>query len=223
LSSDAHGRARFYVDGTYTQTAGGTVGAQISIWAWNGTTAQPLIARDYIFMINQTVGTRLDGDLLKVRQKKSFRTFFACGSCQERQTDWIVRITPEGIDDLGEVSVVPELDAIDELFARVLQRQPAHDIASARAIRGAERIVGRARRFIGEDAWKEAPSFGMMGSWTVDGPLDRRRLCLELDDAGTSVATLRSVGGRLFVDALTSSRDACRPDRRIPALLNHAR
>jgi hypothetical protein len=62
-----------------------------------------------------------------------------------------------------------------------------------------------------------------MGSWTVDGPLDRRRLCLELDDAGTSVATLRSVGGRLFVDALTSSRDACRPDRRDPALLNHAR
>ena len=36
-------------------------------------------------MIDQSVGTRVEGDLLKVQQKKFFRSFYSCGSCEERR------------------------------------------------------------------------------------------------------------------------------------------
>src|SRR5271168_952948 len=107
LPKDATGHPRFYVDGTYAQSAGGTVGAQVSIWLWDGITARPLIAHAYALMIDQQVGTRVEGDLLKVQQKKFFRTFFSCGACEERQTDWTFRLAPSGVKDLGEKSLVP--------------------------------------------------------------------------------------------------------------------
>ena len=102
LPVDGKGHARFYIDGTYAQMAGGTVGAQISLWTWDGSTARPLIARAYTLMIDQSVGTRLEGNLLKVQQKKLFRTLFSCGQCEERQTDWVVRITPEALKTLAK-------------------------------------------------------------------------------------------------------------------------
>jgi hypothetical protein len=96
LPADANGHPRFYIDGDHAQLAGGTIGAQISVWLWNGTTANLQIARTYTKMIEQAVGTRVEANLLKVRQKKFFRSFFSCGMCEERQTDWIVKLTPEG-------------------------------------------------------------------------------------------------------------------------------
>ena len=41
LPDDASGRARFYIDGMYAQGAGGTAGAQITPWIWDGVTAHP--------------------------------------------------------------------------------------------------------------------------------------------------------------------------------------
>ena len=209
LPSDGRGRPRFYIDGTYAQSAGGTVGAQISAWLWDGRTATPQIARTYAFMVDQAVRTRVEGDLLKVQEKKFFRTFFSCGMCEERQTDWIVRLTPEGVQDLGEKSIVPELDAVDELFYRVIHREPAAGLAAPAAIKAAETIVGEAREGHSEKEWKKFPTLGMMGAWKVQDNRNSKILCLSLDDAGTNLFTLKSVGGKLFIADLKQINQPC--------------
>lgn len=210
LPDDAKGRPRFYIDGTYAQSAGATVGAQISVWLWNGDSAEPLIVRPYTVMLDQTVGTRLEGDLLKVRQKKFFRSFFSCGSCEERQTDWTVRLTPEGVEDVGEYSVVPDLDAADELFDRVIHNKSAADIAAPPAIKAAERIVAEARAGRSEKQWKEFPTLGMMGEWIIQNNKNSKVLCLSVDDAGTMLFTLKPTDGRLFIVDLRQTDESCR-------------
>ncbi|MGB9196124.1 MAG: hypothetical protein WCB53_04275 [Terriglobales bacterium] len=206
---DAKGRPRFYIDGTYAQDAGGTEGKQISLWIWDGVTARPIIARDYAAGINQSVGVRLEGDILKVQQKKFFRTFFSCGMCEERQMDWAVRITPEGVEDLGEKSQVPELDAVDELFYRVIRHQSATDIASPAAVEVARGIVRGARELDSVKEWKEFPSLGMiMGRKVYDAPKGKI-LCLALDSSGPTLFTLESVGDGFFISDAKGAEQDC--------------
>ena len=209
LPADAKGHPHFYINGTYAQSAGGTVGAQTSLWLWDGKTALPLIVRGYAMMIDQKVWTRVEGDLLKVQEKKFFRTFSSCGACEERQTDWVVRLEPEGIKDLGEESAVPELDAADELFFRVIHHEPAADVAAPAAIKEAEAIVEAARKKHSEKEWSKCPSFGMMGPWNIRKSGNDEILCLSLDDAGTSLFLLRPSGGKFFVAGLKQSTESC--------------
>lgn len=209
LPADAKGHPRFYINGTYAQSAGGTVGAQTSVWLWDGKTALPLIVRDYAMMIDQKVWTRVEGDQLKVQEKKFFHTFFSCGGCEERQTDWIVRLKPEGVEDLGEESTVPELDAADELFFRAIHNESAAGMATPAAIETARAIVEAARKEHSEHDWKEYPSLGMMGQWNVKRKGRYEILCLSLDDGGNDVFTLRPSDGRLFVQDLKQVAESC--------------
>jgi hypothetical protein len=216
LPSDAKGRARFYIEGFYAQEAGGTGGEQISLWVWDGVTARLQLARYYLVMIDQKVGTRMEGDLLKVQQKKSFRAFFSCGSCEERQTDWIVRITPEGVKELGEKSAVPELDAVDELFYRVINGKSASDIAAPEVIETATHVVDTAREGESEKEWKEFPSLGMMGEWSVTKNKDAEVLCFYADDVGTAIFKLRSAGDGFFITDVRETNESCPKRRRVP-------
>jgi len=209
LPSDSSAHPRFYIDAMYAQSAGGTVGAQISVWSWDGVTARPLITRDYTLMIDQAVGTRVEGDLLKVQQKKFFRTFYSCGSCEERQTDWIARLTPECIQDLGEKSAVPELDAVDELFYRMISHKSAANLATPGVLKTAERIIGTARAEASEKDWKEFPTLGMMMGWKIQDRTDGRVLCLSLDHGGTNLFTLKPVGGKFFITDLKQTNESC--------------
>jgi hypothetical protein len=209
LPKDANGHPRFYVDGTYAQSAGGTVGAQISVWLWDGTTARPLIARAYALMIDQHVGTRVEGDLLKVRQKKFFRTFFSCGMCEERQTDWTVRLTPTGVQDLGEQSLVPELDIVDELFYRVIHHEVLTEFADSHVIKRAEAIVAEARAQESAKDWAKFPSLGMMGTWKTRVGGNTTVLCLNLDNAGTNLFTLQPVNGTFYITDLKETKQSC--------------
>jgi len=216
LPSDAKGHARFYIEGIYAQEAGGTVGAQISLWVWDGVTARPQLTRDYTVMIDQKVGTRMEGDLLKVQQKKPFRTFFSCGGCEGRQTDWIVRITPDGLKELGEKSVVPELDAVDELFYRVINGKSASDIAAPAVIETATHIVDAAREGESEKEWKEFPSLGMMGEWSVTKNEDKKVLCFDTDNIGANIFKLRPVGDSFFITDVRETNESCPKRRRAP-------
>lgn len=207
LPADAQGHPRFYIHGMYAQGAGGTTGAQVSLWLWDGRTARPLIVRDYTEMIDQAVAARVEGNLLKVQEKKSFRTFFSCGQCEERQTVWIVRLTPEGIEDLGETSMVPELDVIDELFHRHIHDQQAADVAAPAVVKNAQKILREARNE--DNDWKEFPSLGMMGKWTVDNNASGKILCLSLDAVGISLFTLKTFGGMLFISDMKPTDKPC--------------
>jgi len=211
LPSDGSGHPRFYIDGVYAQSAGLTVGAQISVWSWDGVMARPLTARDYTVMIDQAVGTRVEGDLLKVQQKKFFRTFYSCGSCEERQTDWIVRLTPEGIQDLGEKSAVPELDVVDELFYRTIHHKPAAGLAAPSVLTIAQQIIGEARAETSVKGWKEFPTLGMIMGWKIHDDTRDKVLCLSLLDVGTNLFTIKPVGGRFFIADLKPTKESCDP------------
>jgi hypothetical protein len=209
LPDDAAGHSRFYIDGFYAQSAGGTTGAQISLWIWDGATARPLIARDYVMMIDQKVGTRLEGDLLKVQQKKSFRTFFSCGSCEERQTDWIVRVTGESVQELGEKTVVPELDAVDEFFYRLIQGKSATALAAPRAIVAGTGLVRDARDMVPAKEWRKFPTLGMMMGWKLSQDRDDEVLCLNIDLSGSNLFRLGVAGNRFFIRDIRESKEGC--------------
>jgi hypothetical protein len=209
LPSDAKGDARFYIDGMYQQGAGGTVGAQISLWVWDGVTARPQLTRGYTFMIDQKVGTRMEGDLLKVQQKKFFRSLSSCGQCEERQTDWIVRVLPDGMKEVGEKSLVPELDAVDELFFRVISGKSASGAAAPDAIEAAKRIVDSERANESEKDWKEFPNLGMIYRWSVAKNKDGEVLCLALFDVGANMFKLRPAGDSFFITDVTKTDESC--------------
>ena len=205
LPKDGEGHARFYIDGIYAQGAGGTVGAQATLWVWDGVTALILAARDYAVMIDQQVGTRLEGDLLKVQQKKSFRSFFSCGMCEERQTDWVVRITPAGIEDLGERVVVPELDSVDELFYRLIHGRSAAALATPDVIHAAQNVLRQARSLSSEKEWKKLPSLGMM-EWTMAKDKGDTILCVATDDGGPNLFKLKPAGDHFFITEMHEAK-----------------
>jgi hypothetical protein len=210
LPGDVRGRARFYINGIYQQSAGGTVGAQTSVWLWDGTTARLQIARAYAIYIDQAMGTRVEGDCLKVREKKFFRSFSMCGGCEERQTDWIVRIAPNGIEDLGERSAVPELDAVDALIYRIIHQKPASKIAAPAVITVMQRIVGEARALQSRSDWARFPTLGMVMSPESQTRGDSELLCLSTD-AGELQFRFKTVNGVLFIAGLEET--ACEPSR----------
>ncbi len=209
LPADANGHPRFYIEGIYVQGAGGTFGEQISLWVWNGVTARPQLTRDYAAYVDQEAGARMDGDLLKVQQKKFFRTFSSCGDCEGRQTDWIVRITPDGMKELGEKSLVPELDALDELFYRVINGKSAFYIAAPAAIQAAKGIVDCARAGESEKDWKEFPNLGMIMGSSITKNKAGELLCLSLDNGGTNKFKLSPAGASFFITEITKTNDSC--------------
>jgi hypothetical protein len=206
LPSDGQGRSRFYIDGIYQQSAGATCGAQISVWRWDGTSARVLIAREYTVMIDQAVRTRIEGDLLKVQEKKSFRSFFSCGGCEERQTDWIVRLTPDGIEDVGEKIVAPQLDVIDELFYRLIHHKPASDIASQAAVLAASKMINESRHIDTAEDWKRFPTLGMMMGWAIEHRGNTEIVCLDLDWVGAHGFALSRAGSKFFVMGVKGER-----------------
>jgi hypothetical protein len=208
LPDDFMGRARFYIDGMYAQSAGATVGAQISVWLWDRTVARPLITREYAVMLDQAVGTRLESDLLMVQQKKQYRSFFACGGCEGRQIDWVVRIHPDRIEEAGERVVTPELDVIDELFDRIIHDKAAAELAAPEALRVAARIVRESRTISGEKNWKEYPTLGMM-FWSFVERRPDEVLCFETDRSGPYLYTIKSVGSQFFIGAIRKTIDTC--------------
>jgi hypothetical protein len=206
LPTEAQGHARFYIDGGCIQCNGATMPAEISLWLWDGKTARPQIVHLYGVVIGAAVGTRLEGDLLKVREKTEFRTFNNYGPYEARQTDWIARLTPEGVEDLGETSLNPELDAVDELFYRVIHHQQAGDVAAPAVVKYAEEIVRQARK---GKYWKELRLGNMMEEWTVHDNANGKILCLDLQAAGTNLFTLKSAGGKLFISDMTPTDKPC--------------
>jgi hypothetical protein len=181
-----------------------TVGAQISVWVWDGVTAHVQVARDYITTLMPTNGTRFEGDILTVRQKQDFRSFLsAAGPSPGRQVDWIVRITPVGIEDLGERSAVPQLDAVDELLDRVIHGKPAADLAAPAAVDGARRIVATARAMVSDKEWKDYPTVGMLDAWKTSAGKDGDVLCLVADSMGAHLFRFRQ--DRHFITSITET------------------
>lgn len=197
LPPDNRGRLRFWVEGFYAQFAGATGMSQIILRSWDGRVARPLLGRQYVVMIDQKVGTRLEGDLLKVQQKKQFRSWSSCGSCEERQTDWIVRITPTRVQQVGEKAAVPELDAIDELLWHTIRHQPVRpSLASAEAKQAAAEMA-------------EFPNLGMM-MWSVtDLGRGAKLFCIATDNVGSALFRVEKRSTGFHIASIKRTRQSC--------------
>jgi hypothetical protein len=192
LPDSGAGQPRFYVNATYLQLAGETVAGQLGVWTWTGAGATPLLTRTYSYMLDQPQFLRVSGGTLKLRVKDEFKTFFACGACEGRQLDWTLRLTPAGVDDLGRVSLTPELDLVDQLFDRAFHGRPLADIASPSVAAAVSRKAAAIRR---SNAGLDNPAtLGMLDGFRISGPPAARVVCLATDGGGTFRFTL--AGGR---------------------------
>ena len=208
LPPDGKGRPRFFIDADYAQEMGATVGAQASIWVWTGTEAVPQYLHAYAQMIDQGAGVRAKGHALLIREKDGFKTMFACGGCLGRQMDRTVRLTPDGVSDLGHVSQVPDLDLVDAVMDRVLSGKPAGLAASPQAAAALKAALAepRAKRLEGPEA---ATDLGMIIGWTLKDSGARRRLCLSTDSGGTFIFTLVGYGRATRIARVSQSDRDC--------------
>jgi hypothetical protein len=204
LPADRAGHVRFAIDATYAQAAGETVAGQLSLWSWDGKAATPLLAKTFIKMIEGPYGASLAGDVLTVREKGDFKTFFTCGACEGRTLDWSVRIGPDGLTDLGEKSFVPELDAVDGVLDAIRHGAPTAALAS-------DQVVAVLRPFVRqavEEARNDPNHFFSLVMLETHGVTRRggaTTLCFSTDtvvDARNRpfLFAIRSKSGHLFLE-----------------------
>lgn len=209
LPQDRQGRARFYIDAAYAQSAGGSGTKQISLWIWDGQAARALIVRDYRVSWFQSKFTRLERDVLKVHEKRQFRMLSSCAGCEERQTDWMLRVTPDGVVDLGAVSTVPELDAVDELFYRLTHAQATAGVASEGAVAAAQELLRRPGPANLEVDAEQKLSLGMIVSSSVTHEGATARVCLATLGLDGSVYRLKAVGEKYVVTEINKAPGDC--------------
>jgi hypothetical protein len=196
LPKDAVGHVRFYVDATYVQEMGETVSGQTSIWSWDGQSATPVYVTDYLYMLDQSEGARFDGSVLRIREKQDFKTFSSCGSCLGRQVDQAVRIAPDGVHDMGRVSVTPELDLVDAAFDRLHRGLPTEGLASAQAVKTMESIL----RNTSEPGDNARDFFlGMLMTNRMRKSGADTEICFAADTTDTYIFSLRRQSGHLAI------------------------
>lgn len=209
LPPDQMGRPRFYLNATYAQYAETTVAGQLSIWSLDGTVPKPQWAKRYLYNFEDMSWHR-DGALLKIRTTDWWHMFFACGSCVGRQMNWTLRIRPDGVDDLGMVPVVPELDAIDQLFYRVWKHQPADELANPEVLAVSAKMIAALQEDEAAIAKKyhEAIDPNYLSLGMLDGDPKAavvrkgREVCLVTDNSGPIRVRFETRGGKLFATEL---------------------
>lgn len=208
LPTDVYGRARFYLEGTYAVPMGNLVPAQVSIWAWDGSHAIPLFVDRYRVDIGQDTAITLAGDQLMIRHQQDFQVILPPCDCEVRPFEHIVRVGRTGIEDLGEHSLTPELDAVDTFYDRLLHRRSIGDAASAVAIEAGRRIVRNVRQNLPADTTPNATNLGMLQGWHMDA--QRGVLCLDTEATGPYLYRLgKSAAGALSIRGIAQAGEPC--------------
>jgi hypothetical protein len=214
LAPDSKGHDRFFIAATRAQEAGATVGAQLSIWEWDGKNVHPLLVKSYVYMIDQTEGARVDGEFLRVREKKEFRTFFGCGGCEGRQMEWTIRVNGAGIEDLGTKSVMPELDLVDEVYFRIEHAMPTTGLASPQVVTALRKTISNIESGDTRPNKEKYPSLGMLAQWKVAHEGNTTKLCFSTDFQSPCVFTIHTSGETLFLaDIRNLNTETARPGK----------
>jgi hypothetical protein len=178
LPRAASGHARFYVDAVAAAEAGGTFRSQFSAWEWNGAEARPLLIESYLVSFDTSPVTVQGGDI-SIPTKGSYKSFFTCGSCAEPHVLWKLRVSPDGLHDLGRIDGEPELRRVDELWDHLVHGLPVDGLASPEVISALKPVVQDIRR----DADADLDfSLGMLGNSKITEENGRRFLLVEADN-----------------------------------------
>jgi len=129
LPPTRRGAPRFYVDGEENPAQGSEIPKQISIWEWNGTQPVPRFVGEYYATVDQA-GAKLEGDLLKMETKEILKMLNTCSACTENAAQWIIRVTPDGVTDLGRTYDEPVYPFIDNLIDRAESGEDISDVAA---------------------------------------------------------------------------------------------
>jgi hypothetical protein len=196
LTPDSNGHPRFYISAGYAQIMGATIGKQASVWRWADDRANLLWIDWYNFMIDQKLGDHFKDGILSFGEKEEFRSFFACGSCEGRAVMQRLRITSNGVDNLGKQSTMPELDLIDELFWRLSEGKSTANIATSQVSRLVQAQIVDAKR----ESQTIEPNFfsvGMLDDFSIHPSVRGARVCFTADgDIGRLYFTLRKTSDR---------------------------
>ncbi len=131
LPASRKGAPRFYIDAKQNPLMGSLASKQISIWEWDGRKPLLRFSGEYVVTL-ESEGVSFEGDLLKIETKDSARmkVLDNCSACTEPAGLWTLRVTPDGIEDLGHTYVDPLYPLIDDLLDRVERGEDVSDIAS---------------------------------------------------------------------------------------------
>jgi hypothetical protein len=196
------GRPRFLVDAFQHAQMGLEVPGQISVWEWTGREATPELIKTFV-----TTGgsrARLRGDRVLIFTKEMLETLYTCGSCDDPQGIWTLRITPDGVTDLGHALDQPLLKFVDDLLERVVRRRDTSAVASPRARAKLDEVVaGELQEYVEMANGLEAPRvdelrLGMIMSWKVTAHGKQRRIDLETDRIHL-IFTLAQRAGKPYV------------------------
>lgn len=127
-----NGHPRFIVDAVQNAD-GGTALAQLSVWEWTGTESVPLLIKTYEYVWGED-SFHFDGNTLRIGTKEDPISYFSCGECSDPKGIWTVRITPEGVDDLGHRFVNPEMKWADDLLSAIGNGKDASEMARPQVI-----------------------------------------------------------------------------------------
>ncbi len=126
------GHPRFIVDAVQ-EADGGTALGQLSVWEWTGTEALPLLIKTYEYAWD-TGSFHFNGNTVRIKTKEEPLSYFSCGECSDPKGIWTLRITPEGVEDLGHRFVDPEMQWADDLLSTVGNGKDASGIAGPQVI-----------------------------------------------------------------------------------------
>jgi hypothetical protein len=189
------GRPRFLIEAIEHALMGLEVPGQISVWEWTGSEAIPEFIQGYV--TTGVSAAKLQGDRIRIPTKESTRMFYTCGSCDEPQGAWTLRITPEGVTDLGHTFDEPLLKLTDDLLDHVAHHQDASSLASTAARASLVKILADVRE---EEEPEDNLRLGMLMDWKVHVRGKDRLLDLQTDRAHL-LLTIRQRFGKDYVTA----------------------
>jgi hypothetical protein len=190
--ADGRGKPRFVLSAIVGQSAGGTMGAEVSAWTWEGERARLARVSDYAFALDHHA-VRWEGGMLRIHQKESMRSVFACGTCPEPESDRAWRFNPKGVEDQGVTHQDPALELIDALYWQIQRRLPSTDLAAPPVVTFlTERIEDVSAQGKKPDAYVP---LGMVNDWKARG----NQVCLDSDEPGRLRFTVEQRGGKLHV------------------------
>lgn len=191
LPAARSGRPRFLIDAITHPSMGLETPGQISVWEWTGSQAVPEFIHNY-----WTAGAnRVEraGDLLRIATKEQPKVFYSCGSCDDPKGTWTLRVTPDGVSDLGHAYEEPLLAAADDLIARLARGEDASSLATPQVIAQLTDLMQGLRQDREEteahDSQQASEPPGpydgiasMLESWQVSATGSRHLLDLATDD-----------------------------------------
>jgi hypothetical protein len=200
ISPATNGHARFLVN-AYQSADGGTILAQLSIWEWDGAEAKPLLVESYQFAADYG-DFRLDGRTVRITTKEDLGTLYSCGMCAVPRGVWTVRITPNGVQDLGHRFLTPEIQWADELLTKIEKGEDTTNLADPKVVVSlkAHTEETQAEELELDPSRQRKFSWGMLGKCRVLRRGQQGAFELEVDEGRLRFSYVMRNGGHYFTD-----------------------